>query len=141
MEDLCILNIVRHVFCLTKSLLVYGLSSHFLMLFGFAMLFLPRLCGWLGNVFPQFAVGLFILPIKVFYKEKLLSFSEALITWILLFVLNPTFQKFLLHCKRQPKKEVGCSVIDKLGSTQWGGYIVSVHSRRKTMLPSHLPVL
>lgn len=111
------------------------------MLFGFAMLFLPRLCGWLGNVFPQFVVRLFIFPFKVFYKGKLLSFSEALITWILLFVLNLTFQKFLLHCKRQPKKEVGCSVIGKLGSTQWGGYIVSVHSQRKTMLPSHLPVL
>lgn len=136
---------VRHGFCLTKSLLVYGLSSHFLMLFGFAILFLPRLCGWLGNVFSRFVVSLFIFCIKVFYKEKLLSFSEAQITWILLFVLNPTFQKFLLLCTRQPKKEVGCSVTGKLGSTQWGGYMVSTHSGKKTnsspVFPSHLPML
>lgn len=136
---------VRHGFCLTKAPLVYGLSFHFLTLFGFAILFFPGCVAGVGMSSPSLELVFSFSPLSSFIKKNCLVTSEALITWILLFVLNPTFQKFLLHCKRQPKREVGCSVIGRLGSTQWGGYIVSVHSRKKTnsspVLPSHLPVL
>lgn len=146
------------------SLLDCGLSYHFLMLFvfccggGIFCLFFVLFCylvlqyyssrgcvaGWLKNIFSQFIVSLFISPIKVFYKEKVLSFSKApSITWILLFGLNPRFQKFLLHCKRQPKKEVCCSVIGKAGSNPvvWFHCCAAFHTQKTTSSGAMLPLI